>query len=126
MEPIYSTPTLRDLIAERARSMSGWLKFVGVVTLLAAVPYALTIVGLVFAWLPGWLGVLLIQAGNAADRGTDEELLRMIEKLRIYFIVQGVLIILALVAFTIFFILFGTVFFEMMRDIGSQGPTWEA
>ena len=106
--------------------MSGWLKFVGIVTILAAVPSALTIVGLVIAWLPIWLGILLVQAGTAADRGSQDELLRMIEKLRTYFMVQGILIIVLIVVFGVLFAFFGTFFFEMIREMGPQGPTWEA
>lgn len=105
--------------------MSRWLRFVGVVTIGAAIPSVLSIVGIVFAWLPIWLGVLLFQAGTAARRGSDEELIRMIERLRIYFIVQSVVIIVALVVFAITFVFFGSTMFEMMREMGPQVPTWE-
>lgn len=124
MESTTSSDTMARL-AERARSMSGWLQFVGVVTLGAAIPSVLSIVGIVFAWLPIWLGVLLFQAGTAARRGTDDELIRMIERLRLYFIVQSVVIIVALVVFAVAFAFFGSIMFEMMREMGPQGPTWE-
>lgn len=114
-----------ERLAERARSLSGWLRFFGGVTVAAAIPSILSIFGIVFAWLPIWLGVLLFQAGTAAGRGTDEELIRMIEKLRLYFIVQCVVIIIAAIMLGIAFIFFGSVMFEMMREMGTQGPTWE-
>lgn len=117
---------MTERMARRARPMANWLKFIGVVTILAAVPSALSIIGLVVAWLPIWLGVLLFQAGMAAERGTEEELLRMTEKLRVYFVVQGVLIIVGIVVTLIFFLIFGGVFFEMIREMGPNGPTWEA
>ncbi len=124
MESTTSSDTMARL-AERARSMSGWLQFMGVVTLGAAIPSVLSIVGIVVAWLPIWLGVLLFQAGTAARRGTDDELIRMIERLRLYFIVQSVVVIVALVVFAVAFAFFGSIMFEMMREMGPQGPTWE-
>lgn len=123
-EPPRTSNTLSRLV-DRARSMSGWLRFIGVVTIGAAVPSVLSIVGIIFAWLPIWLGILLFQAGNAARRGTDEDVVRMLEKLRLYFIVQSVVIIIGLIVFALSFAFFGTVVFEMMREMGPQGPTWE-
>lgn len=121
-----TAPTTVERLAERTRSMSGWLRFMGVVTIGAAIPSVLSIIGILFAWLPIWLGVLLFRAGTAARRATDEELIRMIERLRLYFIVQSIVIIVAFVVFAVSFAFFGTIVFEMMRDIGPQGPTWEA
>ncbi|MEX2400828.1 MAG: DUF5362 family protein [Rhodothermales bacterium] len=114
-----------ERLAERARSMSGWLRFMGVVTVGAALPSIMTIVGIVFAWLPIWLGILLFQAGSSARRGSDEELIRMIERLRLYFIVQSVVIIIGLVAFALAFAFFGSIVFDMMREMGPPGRTWE-
>ena len=114
-----------ERLTDRARSMSGWLRFFGVVNVAAAIPSILSIFGILFAWLPIWLGVLLIQAGSAARHGSDEELVRMIEKLRLYFIIQCLLVVVVLIAFAITFTFFGSVVFEMMRDMGAQGPTWE-
>ena len=119
-------PDLRRRIAEQARSMSAWLKLVGVVTILSGIPAALTVIGLLVAWLPIWLGVLLFQAGAAAKRDSDYDLLRLIEKLKTYFIVQGVLVIVALVAMIIAFALFGTVFLEMFEEMRTGGPILEA
>lgn len=107
--------------------MSRWLKFVGIVTIISAVPMALTIFGVVIAWLPIWLGVLLIQAGNAAQQDDERQLLRMVEKLKTYFIVQGLLILLAIAVAVLISIFFGAFFletFEMMRQ--NRGPMLEA
>lgn len=107
--------------------MAGWLKFVGVVTILSAIPTALTIFGMVVAWVPAWLGILLIQAGRAAGSGDERELLRMVEKLKTYFIVQGLLILFAIAALLILSIFFGAFFFDafdMLRD--GRGPTLQA
>jgi hypothetical protein len=119
-------PDIRQRINDHARSMAGWLKLLGIVTLLSGIPAALTIVGLVFAWLPIWLGVLLIQAGGAAQRETDYDLLRLIEKLKTYFIVQGIMLIIAVIGMIIVFALFGTVFFEMIREAAEGGSILNA
>ncbi len=107
--------------------MSRWLKFVGIATVASAVPMALTIFGIVIAWLPIWLGVLLIQAGSAAQRGDERELLRMVEKLKTYFIVQGLLILLGIAAVVLITMFFGAFFLEaleMMRE--NAAPMLEA
>lgn len=107
--------------------MSRWLKFVGIVTIVSAVPMALTIFGLIIAWLPIWLGVLLIQAGSAAQQQDERELLRMVEKLKTYFIIQGLLILLGIAVAVLISIFFGAFFLEaveMMRD--NAGPMLEA
>lgn len=107
--------------------MSGWLKFVGIITIVSALPLALTIFGLVIAWLPIWLGVLLIQAGSAARRADERELLRMVEKLKTYFIIQGLLILLGVAAIVLVSIFFGAFFLdalEIMRD--NAAPMLEA
>ena len=41
-----------DIVAEKLRSMKGWLKFLGILTIIAGALQVLTIVGIVFAWLP--------------------------------------------------------------------------
>ena len=43
-----------------------WLKFIGVMAIIYGVISAITIIGILIAWLPIWMGVLLFQAGNAA------------------------------------------------------------
>jgi threonine/homoserine/homoserine lactone efflux protein len=106
--------------------MSGWLKFLGFVTLISGIPAALTIVGLVVAWVPIWLGMLLIQAGTAAQRESDYDLLRLVEKLKTYVIVQGVMLIIVLVTMIIIFALFGAVFFEMIREAAQNSQLLEA
>ncbi|MFO7651171.1 MAG: DUF5362 family protein, partial [bacterium] len=47
-----------------ARGLAGWLKFFGIVTIIAGALNALSLVGILWAWLPIWLGVLLVQAGS--------------------------------------------------------------
>ena len=78
-----------------------------IITIISGALTALSIVGILIAWLPIWLGVLLVQAGGKADEAqvkqNPNELIVMMDKLRLYFMIQGVLIILGL-AFTLIMI----------------------
>ncbi len=79
----------------------GWLKFLGVLTILTGVAQALSIVGILFAWLPIWMGVLLYQAGSniesAAQFGDKFGFLRSMGSLKTYFVLNGVLTLIAIV-----------------------------
>lgn len=46
----------------------GWLKFLSVVSVAVGVLQALTIIGILWAWLPIWCGILLWQAAESAER----------------------------------------------------------
>lgn len=71
-----------------------WIKFLGGVLFAVGVIYALTIVGLLVAWLFLWLGALLWQAGREIDRafpqGDEVPLAIAFQKLRRFFVVAGV------------------------------------
>ena len=56
-----------------AVSMGSWLKFLGIVSIVSGALLAFTIIGLIFAWLPIWLGVLLFQAGDRANRAEHSD-----------------------------------------------------
>lgn len=47
----------------------GWTRFVAIMLIVLGSLYALTIVGIVFAWLPIWLGVVLLNAVNKGNNG---------------------------------------------------------
>ncbi len=79
----------------------GWLKFLGVLIIISGIGEALSIVGILFAWLPIWMGVLLYQAGSniesAAQFGDKFGFLRSMGSLKTYFVLNGVLTLLAIV-----------------------------
>ena len=82
---------------------------------------ALTLVGIIIAWLPIWMGVLLFQAGSRAESAAvtkqPVELVTMMDKLKVYFIIQGVLAIIGLVSVVIMLLgllATGGALFEMM------------
>ena len=94
-----------------ASRMGAWLKFLGVASIflgafIAVITYG---IGLLFAWMPIWLGVLLFQAGERAGRaGQDSDphpLIELLEKLRSYFVVYSVaaiVVITMMIILTIF------------------------
>ena len=49
----------------------GWLKFLGVLSIISGVASALSIVGILFAWLPIWMGVLMFQAGSSIESASQ-------------------------------------------------------
>ncbi|MCF8241401.1 MAG: DUF5362 domain-containing protein [Melioribacteraceae bacterium] len=114
-----SNPVLDKLLSVSI-NMVGWLKFLGVMNILSGVATALTIVGIIVAWVPIWLGVLLFQAGSqikdAQHSGNHHHLVAMMEKLKLYFIIQGVLILLGLIFVLIIFMVTGISIMEALSS----------
>ena len=79
----------------------GWLKFLGVLSIISGVGSALSIVGIIFAWLPIWMGVLMFQAGSSIESagqfGDKFAFLSSMGSLKTYFILQGILALLGIV-----------------------------
>ncbi|HYE04953.1 MAG TPA: DUF5362 family protein [Planctomycetota bacterium] len=63
-DPVAGGIDFRAVIEPLARRR-GWLVFAAVLMFIGGGLYAITIVGLVIAWLPIWLGVLFIKSANA-------------------------------------------------------------
>lgn len=108
-----------DQLLAIAEQSKGWLKFLGVLSIISGILTAITIVGILFAWLPIWMGVLLFQAGSRADTAAltkdSSQLVPMMDKLRVYFMIQGVLILIMLVALVIGFITTGGALFSLFQ-----------
>ncbi len=80
----------------------GWLKFLGILSIIGGAVQAITLVGIIIAWLPIWLGIIMTQAGSKgkdyAEKGTIEDLVEYNDKLRNYFTIYGILAIIGLIA----------------------------
>lgn len=106
-------PTNNIIIQIRGYAVEAtpWLKFIGVMSIIYGVLIALTIVGILIAWAPIWMGVLLFQAGNAAKDSQMLDnptlLVEMMKKLKTFFIVNGILLVVGLVVGLIWFIFAG-------------------
>ena len=111
--------SIQDL-SQPLASGKGWMKFVGIMFIIQGAVTALTIVGIVIAWLPIWTGVLLMQASSAIERaqmsGDSSALKESLARLRTYFIIQGVLYLVGIVVAVLYFIFFGAMFASMMKN----------
>ncbi len=95
---------VRDLSVPLYRARD-WLRLLGVLMIITGALYALTLVGILLAWLPIWMGVLLFKAAgsieHARQQGEPRALIEGQDKLRTYFTVQGILAIASIVLFGI-------------------------
>lgn len=96
---------LRKLRRE-GEGMARWLRFVGGAFFVMALPYAATGYGVLIAWVPVWMGVLLFQAAGALRGREEESLLPFMSKLRRFFVLFGILCI-ALLVFTLLILALG-------------------
>lgn len=89
-------------------SSKGWIKFLGILTIIYGVIAAMTIVGIIFAWLPIWLGVLLNQTANRIEQahlsGDSVAMIRAQNSLSTYFTIYGVLALIGIILGIIFFV----------------------
>jgi hypothetical protein len=74
----------------------GWLKFLGVMTIIGGIPSVFVLVGI----LQIWIGIVLFQAGSSIDSagqfGDKFAFLRSLSSLKTYFIIQGVLTLIGI------------------------------
>lgn len=127
MEQTVAQPKPREAIIlsqiqQVSNGMTGWLKFLGIVNIVSGALSVLSLWGILIAWLPIWLGVLLLQAANritnARFANNQGELVQMMDKLRLYFVIQGILIIVSVVLGIIAIIIFGGLIFQYMQGGG--------
>jgi hypothetical protein len=87
-----------------------WLKLLGILSIVYGALIAITIVGIVIAWLPIWMGVLLFQSAKnveqAQQNGTKDTFLVSQQKLKTFFTIAGVLALIGIIAGLLMF-LFG-------------------
>lgn len=90
-----------------------WLKFLGWMNIILGGLYCLTIVGIIFGWVPIWMGILLKSAGErleiTATNGDPSAAHYACRDLKTMFTIVGVLAIIWLV-FTLLYILMVVLF----------------
>ncbi|NOQ97142.1 MAG: hypothetical protein GQ561_03180 [Calditrichae bacterium] len=129
MEQPVAQPKPREAIIlsqiqQVSNGMTGWLKFIAIMSFVYAGIVVISSwgIGLIFAWLPVWLGILLLQAANritnARFANNQGELVQMMDKLRLFFAILGVLIIVGIVLVIIVMIVFGGLIFQYMQGGG--------
>ncbi len=88
---------------------AGWITFLGWVMIIQGILACLTIIGIVFGWLPIWMGILLKGAGEKLKSGfatsNNGELYESSRSLANYFTIMAILTIIGL-AFWLLYMLF--------------------
>jgi len=111
-------PATREISLPLA-SAAGWMKFIGIMFIIQGAITALTIIGIIIAWLPIWIGVLLLQSAGAAQRSQVQDdanaLIEALSRLKTYFVIQGVLYLVGLALMIIYFVFFGAVVAAMLH-----------
>ena len=78
----------------------GWMKLIGVLLIIGGVLYTLTIIGIIIAWLPIWMGVVLYQAGSSSEQaffnGDKFSLIRSLTQLKLYFTIMGIMTLIGI------------------------------
>ncbi len=88
----------------------GWMKFVGVLLIITGVFYALSIVGIIIAWLPIWMGIVLFQAGSSSEQaffsGDKFSLLKSLNQIKLFFTIMGIMSLIGILLSVIAVIMF--------------------
>lgn len=88
-------------VSEPLYNAKFWMKLVAVMMIIYGVLTALTIVGIIIAWLPIWMGIVLYQSAGLVEKAylsTDDQAMTMaLAKLKTYFTITGVLTLIGLV-----------------------------
>jgi len=113
-----------DLVKELSLPIyqsKGWMKLLGVVLIIQGVLAIFTIVGIIIFWLPVWLGILIFKAANFIEvaqlNGDKVQLLEALKKIKTFFIINGVLMLAALIMMAISFIISGGAIFSLLNNM---------
>jgi len=96
-----------------AADSASWMKFLGVISIIQGVFAVFTLWGIIIAWLPIWLGVILFRAANEAEMaaaGLTDHLESYLKRLNRYFLIQGIFMLLMIVVMLIMVFVMGGLF----------------
>ncbi len=113
-EPVkIKNQDLRELVKDLASYINAnrfWMRFFGVIMIISGAVSALTLVGLVFAWLPIWSGVLLLKAASAATMaeaaGTVKPLEDALYRIGAFFKISGIFAMVMIVIYVVLIVAF--------------------
>ena len=95
------SPSIVQQVIAPLYDAKGWMKFVGVMSIIYGALMILSIWGILICWLPIWIGVLLFSASNqvklAFETANDAAAQMAQSKLATYFRILGVLLIIGIV-----------------------------
>jgi len=103
-------------------SNKGWVKFFGIMNIFYGILAAMTVVGIIFAWLPIWLGVLINGAANKIEKayvvGDQQAMLEAQRNLSTYFLINAILVLIG--------VLVAAIFVVVALSTGLYSQLWEA
>ena len=106
----------------KAAGNAGWMKFLGVLSIISGIGLVFSLWGILICWLPIWIGVILFKAAGDAEmasRGAPTQLEGFLEKINRYFLIQGILALIWIIIGLVFLFLFGMA--AIMGVLGNVG-----
>ena len=107
-QPPINSPSVSNVMRP-LNDAAGWMKLIGTLAIIYGVLTALTIIGLIIAWLPIWLGILLrgaaVEAQAAYASGDETAAVTATTKLQTIFKVQGIIILIGLIMWAVMIVL---------------------
>lgn len=98
--PTTNNPAVANVMRP-LQDAAGWMKLVGTLAIIYGVLLAITIVGLIIAWLPIWMGILVNRAADdaraATMAGDEARAIAATNSLGTIFKVYGVIVLLGIV-----------------------------
>lgn len=108
----------------------GWMKFLGVILIIYGALVACSIIGIIFAWLPIWLGILLFSAGSKIDAayqaGSKADLVVSLGKLKTFFTIYGIMAIIGIALTVIMLLVWGAAISALIAGGGLEALTGTA
>ena len=100
----------------------GWLKFLGVLSIISGAFAVFSLWGILICWLPIWMGILLFKAaGNmevAELNGDRAQLIEGLNRLKTYFTINGILTLIVLVGMVIGLMVAGASIMALFSGLG--------
>ena len=76
----------------------GWLQFLAVMEILGGIMAAITIIGIIVAWLPIWQGVILFKAASSAEAaaitGDKTQMVLSLRQIKLFFMINGIVMLI--------------------------------
>jgi len=111
-------PVIRELSTPLYEAR-GWIKFIGILSIVGGVLSVFTIWGIIVCWLPIWIGILLLKVGSSIEAahqsGDRAALMTGMAKLKTCFIIYGILAIVGIVAAAITLVVAGGAMLMALR-----------
>jgi hypothetical protein len=85
-------------LCEPLYDAKGWMKLAGILMVAMGILQALTCLGLIVAWIPIWMGVLLLGVSKLAEQAYAQDdisaFLEAMRKLKTFFTIMGVIFLI--------------------------------